>query len=181
MAKLCRSVCGLVRWSRPVCWMYFSSMRPTLRVVSRRPKRLMKRGAAAPFDCIYLDPKEQEERYKEVSDLIGWNCIQRRNIGFLEAYRLGAEIVASVDDDNIPYPDWGKHVYVDRVVEVDLYEPAGEVFDPLSATAANHLWHRGFPIELLGQKNQVKFLGKVERRPRVQADLWKLCVPIRAF
>ena len=31
VAKLCRSVCGLVRGSRPACARYFSSSRPTLR------------------------------------------------------------------------------------------------------------------------------------------------------
>ena len=29
----------------------------------------------------YLTPEYQEENYKELSDLIGWNSIQRRNIG----------------------------------------------------------------------------------------------------
>ena len=32
-----------------------------------------------------LDPQYQEKHYKELSDIIGWNSIQRRNIGFLEA------------------------------------------------------------------------------------------------
>lgn len=35
------------------------------------------------------------------SRLIGENCIQRRNIGFLEALKWGADIVVSIDDDNI--------------------------------------------------------------------------------
>ena len=36
------------------------------------------------------------------SPLIGWNCIQRRNIATLEALRWGADIIVFVDDDNIP-------------------------------------------------------------------------------
>lgn len=36
------------------------------------------------------------------SELIGWNCIQRRNIAFLEALHWGADIVVSIDDDNMP-------------------------------------------------------------------------------
>ena len=35
-------------------------------------------------------------------------CIQRRNMGFLYAYLNGAEILATVDDDNIPYEHWDK-------------------------------------------------------------------------
>lgn len=36
------------------------------------------------------------------SNLIGWNCIQRRNIALLEAVAWGADIIVSIDDDNIP-------------------------------------------------------------------------------
>ena len=38
-----------------------------------------------------------------LSRLIGWNCIQRRNIGYVYAKKNGAKFIASVDDDNIPY------------------------------------------------------------------------------
>src|SRR3989338_633326 len=48
----------------------------------------------------YLDPEFQEKKYKELSDGIGWNSIQRRSIGFVEAYAMGAELLATVDDDN---------------------------------------------------------------------------------
>ena len=41
-------------------------------------------------NSIYLSPKDQEGISK-LSDAIGWNCIQRRNIGFLLASRLGAD------------------------------------------------------------------------------------------
>jgi hypothetical protein len=51
----------------------------------------------------YLDPEQQAELYPELSEIIGWKTIQRRNIGFVYAYNKGAEIVATVDDDNIPY------------------------------------------------------------------------------
>lgn len=120
----------------------------------------------------YLDPEVQEKKYKRISDLIGWNCIQRRNIGFLEAYNMGAEIIATVDDDNIPYDFWGKNLYVNKEIYIDLYEPITDVFDPLSVTEYNYLWHRGFPIQLLKNKNKIKYKGKVKRKVLVQADLW---------
>ena len=37
---------------------------------------------------IYLSPEDQEAFYKDLSDVIGWNCIQRRNFGLLKAYEL---------------------------------------------------------------------------------------------
>jgi Reversibly glycosylated polypeptide len=41
------------------------------------------------------------------SDLIGWNQIARRNIALLEALEWGADVIVSIDDDNIPLdPDY---------------------------------------------------------------------------
>ena len=77
-----------------------------------------------------------------------------------------------MDDDNIPRKDWGENLLVGREVEIDLYEPSGVVFDPLSVTTHNHLWHRGFPIQEIPVKNSVRHLGKTKRKILVQADLW---------
>lgn len=48
----------------------------------------------------YLHPTAQ--KHWKCSELIGWNCIQRRNIAVLEALKAGADIIYSWDDDNIP-------------------------------------------------------------------------------
>lgn len=124
------------------------------------------------INCLYLHPDEQEKKYKELSDSLGWKTIQRRNIGFVEAYNLGADIIATVDDDNIPYDDWGKNLYVNQTINVDTYETKTEIADPLSVTNNNDLWHRGFPLELLKEKNFVEYLGKRKKEVLIQADLW---------
>ena len=124
------------------------------------------------LDCVYLDPDAQENISKELSDVIGWKSIQRRNLGFLFAYQQGADIVATVDDDNIPYDDWGKNVLVGQEIECDLYEPEDNVFDPLSITNTPNIWHRGYPIELLQKRHRVEYKGKTKRKVLVQADLW---------
>jgi len=123
-------------------------------------------------NVIYLTPEQQDEKYTELSEVIGWNTIQRRNIGFVEAYKLGSEIVATVDDDNIPYDDWGKNILVNKEVELDIYEPELNVFDPLSITKDNYVWHRGYPIEYLQKRHNVQYKGKTKRKILVQADLW---------
>ena len=56
----------------------------------------------------YLHPEDQEKIDKTLSDIIGWGCIQRRNMGFLYGLQHGYDYVATVDDDNIPYDNWGK-------------------------------------------------------------------------
>ena len=124
------------------------------------------------LNCIYLSPEYQEKTYPELSETIGWKSIQRRNIGFVEAYNRGADIVATVDDDNIPYDDWGTNVVVGETVEIDFYNTDLGVFDPLSVTEHNQVWHRGFPIDLVPYRDRVSYGGKLKRRVLVQADLW---------
>jgi len=124
-------------------------------------------------NVIYMDPETQERKYKELSDTIGWKSIQRRNIGFVEAYNMGADIVATVDDDNIPYEAWGTDVLVGKEIDVDIYEPEAIVFDPLSVTKSNFVWHRGYPIQLLQERHKVKKIGTEKRKVLVQADLWE--------
>jgi hypothetical protein len=125
-----------------------------------------------PTCVVYLTPDDQDKLYPTLSGIIGWKTIQRRNIGFVYAYDQGAEIVATVDDDNIPYDAWGDCVYVGQTIEVDLYEPVLDVFDPLSITQDNHVWHRGYPIQYLQKRHLVEYKGKTTREVLVQADLW---------
>jgi len=122
---------------------------------------------------IYLSPEDQESLYPELSETIGWKSIQRRNIGFVYAYNQGADIVATVDDDNIPYDNWGDNLLVNQEIEVDLYENiSSNYFDPISPTNHSELWHRGYPIEDLPFKNNIEYKGKTKRKVLVQADFW---------
>ena len=122
---------------------------------------------------LYLSPEQQEQLYPELSETIGWKSIQRRNIGFVYAYDQGADIVATVDDDNIPYDNWGDDMFVGQEIEVDMYEHNSyNVFDPISKTMYKNLWHRGYPIEYVPNKNNIEYTGKALRKVLVQADFW---------
>lgn len=123
-------------------------------------------------NATYLTPEYQIQKYPELSRMIGWNKIQRRNIGLVEAYRDGAEIVATVDDDNIPYDHWGEDLLIGKKIEIDCYENEREIFDPLSVTNHAYMWHRGYPIQLLNTRLNNKFIGKICIEPKIQADLW---------
>jgi hypothetical protein len=120
---------------------------------------------------IYVSPEEQEKYDKALSDSIGWNCIQRRNFGLLLAHDMNAEIVAVVDDDNIPTNDWGQNVAIGKEIEVNYYQTDLLAFDPIGATNESHLWHRGFPLQLLAKRNY-KNVFKKNVYPDIQADFW---------
>jgi len=114
---------------------------------------------------IYLHPDKQEALYPEISQLLGWKTIQRRNIGFLYALEhLMSGWIYTVDDDNIPYYDKLNHwlklcsgISHPLSLNVDMWKTQESVFDPLAATNHDDLWHRGFPLSLLKTKNHITF------------------------
>jgi hypothetical protein len=121
------------------------------------------------INCTYYHPAQQEEEFPELSELIGWNSIQRRNFGFLKALALGADIVATVDDDNVPASTWGQDLLVNQTVSCTTFE-AEKVFDPISVTNYPHLWHRGFPIQMLTSRQSIS--SKSTLKVNIQADFW---------
>lgn len=122
---------------------------------------------AAPFDdsvfqCVveYLKPEDQERFH--ISGPIGWNTPRRRPVAWLRAIELKPDYILSIDDDNIPPPD-----YFDKWYEV-LTKPVTKVAVSTEA-GKNAFWHnylrssdapieiypRGFPIPFRGHTSQV--------------------------
>ena len=95
--------------------------------------------------AIYVTPEDQEKYDPVLSAALGWTVVERRNYGFLWAKDLNADIVAVVDDDNVPLEDWGKEIFMGRPVEVYYYDTDKLAFDPVAVTEHKHLWHRGYP------------------------------------
>lgn len=122
----------------------------------------------------YLAPAIQESFDNALSQAIGWNCIQRRNFAFLFACKeLKADIIATIDDDNIPNDGWGENLFIGTSVLADKYIINEATFDPLMVTNHTELWHRGYPLELV--KDRWKALTTVQEETltcKIQADLW---------
>jgi len=123
-------------------------------------------------NVTYLTPEKQENDYPVLSELIGWRCIQRRNFAILEAYKQGADIIAIIDDDNIPYEGWGEDLMVDQLTEVTMYSTDDVAFDPIGALNEHkELWHRGFPLERVPFRNYSnKYSTSII--PKIQAIFW---------
>lgn len=126
-------------------------------------------GAYEALNCVYLTPEDQERQFPKLSNLLGWATVQRRNIGFLKALEMGAEIIATVDDDNVPLASWGENLIVGKKISLTSFSP-DEVFDPLSQTNYPHLWHRGFPIQLLSDRSAKKDTEEI--LVDVEASFW---------
>ena len=122
-------------------------------------------------NSIVLSTSYQEKRWPKLSKLVGWNCIQRRNFAILEAYNRGAEIIALIDDDNIPYDNWFKNIYLNKRIKVNLINTNKKIFDPVGYTNHRNLWHRGYPLELINNRKYKK-KGKLIFTPDIQANFW---------
>ena len=122
-------------------------------------------------NSIILNCSDQEKISKKLSDLIGWNCIQRRNFGFLKAIELEADIVATIDDDNIPLKGWGSDLSLLHEKKFLTKHYSKTYFDPIFVTNHRNLWHRGFPIQLLNQREIIKSEMKRESFD-IKADFW---------
>jgi hypothetical protein len=120
---------------------------------------------------LYVGPREQEKYDPMLSEAIGWNCIQRRSFGLLIARDMNADVVALVDDDNIPLDGWGHNLLIGREITVKLYKQSVAAFDPVGATNYPHLWHRGFPLTLLSRRDYTAHIT-ANIVADVQADFW---------
>jgi hypothetical protein len=122
-----------------------------------------------------LTPELQIKLNPILSDALGWNNIQRRNFGFWYAYQHEKkyDIVATVDDDNIPNKDWGNDILIGKKIEAASYSTNDSFFDPIYVftDGTERTWHRGFPEQLLNER-KARFLGDVNIVPLVQADFW---------
>lgn len=123
-------------------------------------------------NVTYIHPNQQELEYPKLSELIGWRCIQRRNFAILEAYKQGADIIAVIDDDNIPYDDWAQDIYLNKPTKVTMFDVDELAFDSIGALKEHKdLWHRGFPLELIPYRNYSNS-SQEEIVPKVQVIFW---------
>lgn len=120
---------------------------------------------------IYLSPSDQEAIDKKLSNVLGWNCIERRNMGLVYAKKINAKVVALVDDDNIPYKDWGNNILIGKKTKAKFYKTSEPVFDPIYQTNYKNLWHRGFPIDRLDKRENLNYTIN-DVKVDVQADFW---------
>lgn len=68
----------------------------------RTPHDEVRRFVSSLGNAIYYSDIDQKKLGYTCSEIIGWNKIMRRNIALLEAMKYGADIIVTVDDDNIP-------------------------------------------------------------------------------
>ena len=125
-------------------------------------------------NAIYYSDEDQEKLGYKSSEIIGWNKIMRRNISLLEAIKEGADIIISIDDDNIPldknyFKDFisiFSSPYTGLKVSSDTgWFNAGDFMIP-------RIYHRGFPYPQRHMSADYHISHVLGKKVGIAAGMW---------
>jgi hypothetical protein len=103
---------------------------------------------------IYLDPETQMKLGFTHAAAIPWNCYGRKNIGYLFAYKEGAQLFFLTDDDNVPVLDWNQHINF-GLQEIPVIKSASgwyNCYEGADAGEAGRIAPRGYAAWLLSER-----------------------------
>lgn len=132
------------------------------------------------IEISYYDVQSQKRFLKQYPDLdehIPYNSIDRRNIGILEAYNHGADIIITIDDDNFILPDHdfiACHGIVGTTCDyISVHSATGwfNVCTLLNEKNSYPIFHRGYPLDQRWRKGSIE-LNKAKGKVVVNAGLW---------
>lgn len=132
------------------------------------------------YPAMYLGLEEQKAISQELYDYIPFNVLMRRNFAILEAYRMGADMIITIDDDNYVRPNsnyLGSHSIVanashpDKINVVKSENGWVNVCRSLQERNNKLFYHRGFPTN---QRREGKITASIKENPNivVNAGLW---------
>jgi hypothetical protein len=133
------------------------------------------------YPCAYWDIPAQERYLARFPDLwrhLRFDSIQRRNIGLLMAWRNGANVAITIDDDNfITNHDFiGLHGTVGTVLQMTVYSSTSGWLDVCSFLEADdgvRFYHRGYPQKMRWMEREHFVTTQLARgRLAVNAGFW---------
>ena len=125
-------------------------------------------------NAVYYSDKDQEKLGYRCSDIIGWNKIMRRSISLLEAIKYGADIIVSIDDDNIP---------LDGTYFADFVSVLSTPYSGLKASSHRgwfnigdfmipQIYHRGYPYDLRNSNSNYLISPTSGEKVGIAEGLW---------
>jgi len=112
-------------------------------------------------DVIYLSIEDQIKKYEAFGSRLPIRHYCRKNIGYLEAIRLGYQIIVDTDDDNIPLHNW----YIPECDGTFLCSPQNQGFiNVYSYFTGGHIWPRGLPLDCVQSAKSQAFKNNLERK-----------------
>jgi len=117
---------------------------------------------------LYLSPSDQTKLGFTHSTAIGWNCIERKNIGYLFALKENYDLIGSLDDDNYPTEDWFNTIQLGKQ-KIEVITSDNGWYNT-SEGADTQYKLRGFPISKFHEKPKIR-IEKREVNIGIQAGL----------
>jgi hypothetical protein len=131
-------------------------------------------------NCVYLSPRSQK-RYLLESPLyaLPWNSPCRRNVAILWAYNGGADVIITLDDDNLAteYDAIGNHTFYLGLNKLPHLwrSKVGKWTNVCSLLQERNnveFYHRGFPPGQRWKEDFIDLTVDGDRRVVVNAGLW---------
>jgi len=120
-------------------------------------------------DATVLTVETQKKLGYNICKIIPWNSIQRRNIGYVYALSEGADVIATVDNDNYPLKNWNFNL-LDTEQKLSVIEDT-DFFDIVRYATDDVIWHRGTLYEYANKKMEYTIREKIVKTG-IQANLW---------
>jgi len=109
----------------------------------------------------FISTSEQETMNSPFVNSLPWNSYTRKNIGYMRAISLGAEIIYDTDDDNIPLNNWSRNPSFDVDSEVINKSDFVNIY---SFFTDKHVWPRGLPLQnILGNSASMRSLEETSK------------------
>ncbi len=140
----------------------------------KTPHDEVRRFVSSLDNAVYYSDTDQEKLGYGCSGIIGWNKIMRRNIALLEAMKYGADIIITIDDDNIPLD----HDYFEVFKSVLTSPYAGQMASSemrwfnAGGFLSPSVYHRGFPYDYRHIDLKVHLMPMRNVKVGVAAGLW---------
>lgn len=110
----------------------------------------------------YISPQAQDKMFPMFSRLFPWGLYARKNLGYLYAIKMGAQIIAETDDDMLPDKNYPPDLNLEKTVAVLSGNKFINVYEYFLKTKSSHpIWIRGFPLEEI--KDYKKPKEKIEK------------------
>jgi len=140
----------------------------------KTPHEEVRRLASTLGNAVYYSDIEQEKLGYRSSRVIGWNQVQRRNIALLEALKYGADIIITVDDDNVPLDIdyFNNFLKVLSQPFIGLEVSSDDGWFNIGEYTIPPVYHRGFPYERMHMKHNYVLRHIEQVKIGVAAGLW---------
>lgn len=117
--------------------------------------------------AVYLSPAAQKRLPYRLARLLPWNHYSRKMLGYLYALEHGADVIASVDDDNIPEINWADGIPAFSGTFATATNPG--FINPYTFFTDKMIWPRGFPLSRINKDKGVKV-----QQEKARIGIWQM-------